>query len=50
MMTDEVLGLPSIEDLGVKLNKVKDEMPWVLDPFRAYRFHTYYSNVIISFV
>jgi len=43
MMTDEVLGLPSIEDLGVKLNKVKDEMPWVLDPFRAFRFHTYYS-------
>lgn len=43
MMTDEVVGLPSIEDLGVKLNKVKDEMPWVLDPFRAFRYHTYYS-------
>merc|ERR1719361_2715212 len=41
--TDEVVGLPSIEDLGVKLNKVKDEMPWVLDPFRAFRYHTYYS-------
>merc|ERR1711890_114892 len=42
-LTDEVLGLPSLEDLGVKLNKVKDEMPWVLDPFRAFRYHTYYS-------
>jgi len=42
-MTDEVLGLPSIEDLGVKLNKVKDEMPWVLEPHRAFRFHKYYA-------
>ena len=42
-LTDEVLGLPSLEDLGVKLNKVTDEMPWVLDPHRAFRYHTYYS-------
>jgi len=42
-LTDEVLGLPSLEDLGVKLNTVSKEMPWVLDPFRAFRYHTYYS-------
>lgn len=42
-LTDEVLGLPSLEDLGVKVNKVQDEMPWVLDPHRAFRYHTYFS-------
>lgn len=42
-LTDEVLGLPTLEDLGVKLNKVKNEMPWVLDPHRAFRYHTYFS-------
>ena len=35
--------MPSLEDLGVKLNKVQDEMPWVLDPHRAFRYHTYWS-------
>jgi len=42
-LTDDVLGLPSLEDLGVKLNTVTQEMPWVLDPFRAFRYHKYYS-------
>lgn len=42
-LTDEVVGLPNLEDLGVKLNKVTVEMPWVLDPFRAFRYHVYYS-------
>ena len=42
-LTDDVLGLPNLEDLGVKLNHVKDEMPWVLDPYRAFRYHTYFS-------
>ena len=42
-LTDEVLGLPGLEDLGVKVNKVQDEMPWVLDPHRAFRYHTYFS-------
>jgi len=42
-LTDDVLGLPSLEDLGVKLNKVKDEMPWVLDPHRYARYHTYFN-------
>ena len=38
-----MLGLPSLEDLGVKLNRVEDEMPWVLDPHRQFRYHHYYS-------
>merc|ERR1712096_224536 len=42
-LTEEVLGLPTLEDLGVKPNKVQDEMPWVLDPHRAFRYHTYFS-------
>ena len=35
-MSEEVLGLPSLEDLGVKPNYVKDKMPFELMLHQAY--------------
>ncbi len=34
-------GYPSITDLGVKLHKVEDKMPWELLMFRAFQDHEY---------
>ena len=43
-MTDDLVeNLPTLIDLGVKLNKVQDEMPWVLEPYRAFRYRKYFS-------
>lgn len=32
-------GLPSIEELGVTLARVEDEMPWYLEHYRAFKNH-----------
>merc|ERR1711962_637976 len=37
-------GLPSISELGVKLHKVEDKMPWELLFYRAFRDHEYLSE------
>ena len=37
-------GYPSIEDLGVKLHRVEDKMPWELEVYRAFQGHDYMSE------
>lgn len=34
-------GLPSITDLGVKLHRVEEKMPWELDKYRAFKYFNY---------
>lgn len=34
-----VKGLPSLEDLGVQLTNMEDQVPWELRPFRAYQYY-----------
>ena len=31
-------------DLGVKLHKVEDKMPWDLEFYRAFRYHDYLTE------
>ena len=37
-------GYPSITDLGVKLHRVEDKMPWELEVYRAFQGHDYMSE------
>jgi len=37
-------GLPNITELGVKLHKVEDKMPWELIFYRAFRDHEYQTE------
>ncbi|XP_022828922.1 NADH dehydrogenase [ubiquinone] 1 alpha subcomplex subunit 9, mitochondrial [Spodoptera litura] len=32
-------SLPTLEDLGVTLTKMEDQVPWELKPFRAYQYY-----------
>jgi len=43
-LTEKSEGLPSIVDLGVKLHKVEDKMPWDLEFYRAFRYHDYLTE------
>lgn len=39
-ITDEVLpGVPTLEDLGVQLTNMEDQIPWELRPFRAAQYY-----------
>jgi len=35
-VSDEISGLPTLEDLGVALTKMEDQVPWELRPWRAH--------------
>lgn len=32
-------GIPTLEDLGVTLTRMEDQVPWELKPFRAYQYY-----------
>lgn len=32
-------ALPTLEDLGVTLTHMEDQVPWELRPFRAYQYY-----------
>ena len=38
-VTDVLTGLPTLEDLGVKLTDMADQVPWELKPFRKYAYY-----------
>lgn len=31
--------MPTLEDLGVTLTQMEDQVPWELKPFRAYQYY-----------
>lgn len=41
-LTDEPIGLPTLEDLGVTPGTVQEKMPYELEAFRAYKWHVYW--------
>jgi hypothetical protein len=43
-LTEESEGLPGLPELGVKLHRVEQKMPWELDMYRAFRFHEYFKE------
>lgn len=32
-------SIPTLEDLGVTLTKMEDQVPWELKPFRAFQYY-----------
>lgn len=32
-------GVPALEDLGVTMTHMEDQVPWELKPFRAYQYY-----------
>jgi NADH dehydrogenase (ubiquinone) 1 alpha subcomplex subunit 9 len=38
-VTDVLTGLPTLEDLGVKLTQIENQAPWELKPFRKYGYY-----------
>lgn len=44
-LSEESQGLPNITELGVELESIQDNMVWLLDPYRAFRYHQYHSWV-----
>ncbi|KAK7077890.1 39kDa subunit of ndufa9, NADH:ubiquinone oxidoreductase [Halocaridina rubra] len=45
-VSDTVMGLPTLEDLGVTLTKMEDRIDWELRPFRA---KSYYGEEVGEF-
>lgn len=44
-VTDEVIrGVPTLEDLGIQLTAMEDQVPWELRPFRYAQYYAYYEE------
>ena len=41
-LSDEPLGLPTLNDLGVTPGTVQEKMPYELEAFRAFKYHVYW--------